>query len=271
MAKMSYSDIINYLHSFASVIFMPENKNFIYGFIAFLCGALLAFYGWGSPLNFLYAGLKYMCTFFHEIGHTIFAWMYGIPAFPIFDFKYGGGYSVQLSDRSWPLQIVVWGMMAYGLYNIRDRMKPVFLYPLAGFCVVMGLLRFTDFFEDVILFMGHGATAIIGGFMLARGIYGVFLTRPSERWLNVFVGAFFILDQVKMCDALLHDVEYQMLYETQKGGHGMGDLTRIADNHLWTQDSVAVFTMIFTIAIAVAVPMITAVIVRRYASNPESF
>ncbi|OFW98276.1 MAG: hypothetical protein A3J37_04475 [Alphaproteobacteria bacterium RIFCSPHIGHO2_12_FULL_45_9] len=71
-----------------------------------------------------------------------------------------------------------------------------------------------------------------------------------------------------MCNALLHDVEYQMFYETQKGGHGMGDLSRIANNHLWTQDSVAVFLMVFTIAMAIVVPMITAALVRKY-SNPE--
>jgi len=247
---------------------MPNSRNFIYGFIAFSCGTLLALFGWGSPLNFLYFGLCAMVTFFHELGHTFFSWIFGIPTLPMFDFKNGGGWSLPLTGHSISAQIAVLCAAACALYYQRDMIYPTAMKAAIAFLVVFGMIGFTDFYEDVILFMGHGATAILGGFMLARGIYGVFLTRREERWLNVFVGAFFIVDQVKMCNALLHDVEYQMFYETQKGGHGMGDLSRIANNHLWTQDSVAVFLMVFTIAMAVVIPVITAALVRKY-SNPE--
>lgn len=268
MAKMSYSDIINHLHSFASVIVMPDSRNFIYGFTAFSCGTLLALFGWGSPLHFLYEGLCYMVTFFHELGHTLFFWIFGMPALPMFDFKNGGGLSLGFARDSILAQIIVLCAAASFLYYQKDMIYPTAMKAAIAFLVVFGIIGFTDFYEDVILFMGHGATAILGGFMLARGIYGVFLTRREERWLNVFVGAFFIVDQVKMCNALLHDVEYQMFYETQKGGHGMGDLSRIANNHLWTQDSVALFTMLFTIVMAVVIPVITGVLVKKY-FNPE--
>lgn len=246
---------------------MPDIKKFFFGCIA----ALLAFLfvlpsvatSW--PLGILSQGIGYMGVFFHEIGHTIFAWVYGIPSFPIFDFKYGGGYSVQVAERSWPAQITIWVLSAYGLYYFKERLHPIAFYGLIIFFIVFGLIGLTDNFEDVILFMGHGTVAIIGGFLLARGIYGVLLTRPAERWLNVFVGAFFIFDQLKMCNALLHEVAYQMEYEAQKGGHGFGDLTRIAGNHYdWTQDGVATFLMIFTIAIAVAIPVGIGILVKKY-------
>jgi len=246
------------LSHFQKMPFMSDSRNFLYGFIAFAFAALLVFFGWGSPIHFLYDGLVY------EIGHTVFSWMFGIPAMPIFDFKYGGGYSVPLTGHSIPAQIAVLCTAACGLYYQKDMINPVVMRVAIAFLIAFGLIGFTDFYEDVILFMGHGTTAILGGFMLARGMYGVFLTRREERWLNVFVGTFFILDQLKMCNALLHDVEYQMFYETQKGGHGMGDLTRIANNHLWSQDSVAIFLMLFTIFAAVSIPAAVGWVVKRY-------
>lgn len=223
------------------------------------------------PFGIISQGMSYMAVFFHEIGHTIFAWIYGIPAFPIFDFKHGGGYSVQIAERSWPAQCTVWAAEAYGLYHLRDRLHPIAFYGLAVLGVAFGLVGFTDYYEDVILFMGHGTVAVLGGFMLARGVYGVFLTRPSERWFNVFVGAFFIFDQLKMCNALLHDVATQMAYEAQKGGHGFGDLTRIATNHYpWTQTGVTMFLMAFTVFMSIAIPMIVAALVRKY-TNQDPF
>ncbi len=197
--------------------------------------------------------------------------MYGIPAFPIFDFKHGGGYSVQIAERSWGAQCVVWALQAYGLYYFRDRLHRFAMYGLAIFCVAFGLVGFTDYTEDVILFMGHGTVAVLGGFMLARGIYGVFLTRPSERWFNVFVGAFFIFDQIKMCNALLHDVAFQMVYEAQKGTHGFGDLTRIASHHYpWTQDGVTIFLMVYTIVMAIVIPVMVGMLVRSYSTRDDA-
>jgi len=251
---------------FQKMLFMPDSRNFLYGSIAFCCALVLALPEWGRTgfFSFLYYGLVYMGVFFHEIGHTIFMWFYGIPTLPIFDFKYGGGYSVSVAARSWPAQIVVWVALAYGLYSIRDRLHPIALYPLIGFCGLFGLIGLSDFYEDIILFMGHGAQAVLGGFMLARGFYAVFLVRPSERWLNVFVGAFFIFDQIKMCHSLLYDADYKMQYDYQKGGHGMGDLSRIAGNHDgWTQNGVTIFLMVFTIAMAVVIPAIIGWLARR--------
>jgi hypothetical protein len=79
------------------------------------------------------------------------------------------------------------------------------------------------------------------------------------------VGAFFIFDQIKMCHALLNDVVYQMEYEAQKGTHGFGDLTRIANNHFpWTQDGVTIFLMVFTIIWAVLIPVGVSVLIRKF-------
>ncbi len=246
---------------------MQQNKNCIYGFIAFLLAFIFVLPSVAAswPFGIISHGMGYMAVFFHEIGHTIFAWVYGIPTFPIFDFEHGGGYAVSIAERSWPAQLTIWALMAYALYHYRDRLHPIATYGLAIFCVVFGLVGFTDDYEAIILFMGHGTVSILGGFMLARGIYGVFLTRPSERWLNVFVGALFILDQLKMCNALLHDVGAQMAYESQKGGHGFGDLTRIANNHYpWTQDGVTIFLMVFTVVMAVFIPVGVGMLIVRY-------
>jgi hypothetical protein len=246
---------------------MANSQNFIFGSLAMILAFIFVLPSVATswPFGMISQGMSYMAVFFHEIGHTIFAWIYGIPAFPIFDFKHGGGYSVQIAERSWFAQIAIWGLSAYGLYNFKDRLHVFALYGLSIFFIFFGVIGLTDYYEDVILFMGHGLVAILGGFMLARGIYGVFLTRPSERWFNVFVGAFFIFDQIKMCHALLNDVAYQMEYESQKGTHGFGDLTRIANNHFpWTQDGVTIFLMVFTIIWAVLIPAGVGWLVRKY-------
>jgi hypothetical protein len=114
---------------------MANSQNFIFGSLAMILAFIFVLPSVATswPFGMISQGMSYMAVFFHEIGHTIFAWIYGIPAFPIFDFKHGGGYSVQIAERSWFAQIAIWGLSAYGLYNFKDRLHVFALYGLSIF------------------------------------------------------------------------------------------------------------------------------------------
>lgn len=233
-------------------------KNFWIGTALCLAAAFLAFSEAGQTgmLAFLNHGLTYMGVFFHEIGHAVFGWFFGYVSMPTFDFQNGGGMAWHL-DRSWPLQIIMGLAGAYGLYRLKNSDAVFFFWPLVILYLLLVAVSLTRYHEAMILFMGHGSEAIIGGFLLSRGFLNILLTRPQERWLNVFIGAFFIFNLENFCWQLLHDAAFQAMYEAQKGSHGFGDLSRIAEfSFRWSQNGVAIFLMIYTAIMAAGIPLL---------------
>lgn len=241
----------------------------IYGSLSCLLAAFLVFsdIAQSGILSIISAGFYYVAIFFHEIGHSLFGWVFGYVAAPSFDFQHGGGMSWHL-DRSWPLQIIMWLIGAYGLFKLWALdYKPLFLSAAALYLALIGV-SLTDFHEAVPLFMGHGLEAIIGGFLLARGFLNILLTRPEERWLNVFVGAYMIFNLLHFCWQINHDPAFQALYTAQKGSHGFGDLDRISNfGQHWTRSGVADFLMAYTIVMSVGIPALFARLFPAYSSR----
>lgn len=201
--------------------------------IFIMCIAAAALVGWLAPsfraCALIAAGLSYIGVFFHELGHTLFYWLYGYPAVPAFDFSYGGGLTYQFGARSWIFQGAVWLALGLGV-RLAWMRGSILAAPLTGFAAAIIVSSLLRVHEDVIVFMGHGAEAAVAAFLLCRGYFNLWLPRLGERWVNVFIGAFMLGSVVALTWALMFDPSFSAVYEVQKGGHRLGDFSRLTDD-----------------------------------------
>src|ERR1700744_2063957 len=68
---------------------------------------------------------------FHEMGHTIFFWLFGQPAIPmiftIFGSDQAGGMSMPIIERSWIMQDLSFAALAYGCYWTKKNAPGLFI------------------------------------------------------------------------------------------------------------------------------------------------
>jgi len=190
---------------------------------------------WFWTENFIFSALalclEYMGTFFHELGHTLFAWLYGYPTIPVFDFAHGGGLAISISGQSYIVMGAAIILIGYGAYMLRD-----FLPLVIGLGILAVFILATGFSEDwhmsVADFMGPGAEALVAGFLLTRALLDISPGGVTERLLNAVFG-FGLLFQVLIKGvALLQNDAYRLVYFEQKGTHGFGDFDKIAERFL---------------------------------------
>ncbi len=210
---------------------LTQHRDKIIFSCCFAAGIATGVYGPDSAgwFGLLTAGLVYMSVFFHEIGHTVFYWLYGYAAVPTFDFASGGGMTYQLTGRSWMLQLGVFGAIGYFIWQSWRNNMALLCVPIGAALSLLVLTSFGDFHLAIILFMGHGVEATLAAFFLARGYFNLWLSRAGERWLNVFVGAFMLAYAITFVFDLMYDAGFAADYTAQKGGHRFGDFHRIED------------------------------------------
>ncbi|MEZ5919646.1 MAG: hypothetical protein R3D66_07070 [Alphaproteobacteria bacterium] len=178
-------------------------------------------------LNWAGAGMSYMGTFFHELGHTIAAWFYGYPTLPMFDFTHGGGFALHTGFQ--PLVVGgVWALLAYGIFFWRD-VRPLQIL-LAGLLLLnLGTIWSEDLRTLMITAMGPGAEILIGTFLLFRALFDLAPRGDVERVLNAVFGFGLIFAALIDSYGLLHNPVHRTLYYNQKGSHGFGDFDKIED------------------------------------------
>ncbi len=188
------------------------------------------------PLFALGAGMQAMSVFFHEIGHSLFFWFYGYVAVPTFDMAYGGGMAYAVTGQMTILLAVLYALTGYGLYLFRgDRPLQAALLALLVFNLATAL---RDVHEAVIDFMGPGTQALVGGFFLYRAWCDLAPRGGVERWLNATIGFGMVFQVLIEGRALLYDSDAREAYDSQKGGHGLGDFNQVADTLLIAFDTV---------------------------------
>ena len=205
-----------------------------------------------GALHIPYTGLDYMLIFFHEIGHTLAAWLFGQPAFPRFDFEHGGGYA-HYYDRSYIILGILW-LCAAGLGVKLYQTMQYRLLVWLGFGIILHLLfTFTRLHTVLIGFMGHGAEVLIGGFCMLRAFWNT--TEKSrgaaERWLNMIFGIFAQMHNMIMTAGLMLSDMSRSAYAAQKGGHLQGDLDRIGTSLHLSIQTVAGFLFLLSLAVFV--------------------
>lgn len=157
-----------------------------------------------------------LITIAHELGHAVFAWVFGYPAVPAFDFAYGGGVTaIEEEQRVW-IVVVVYGLMAYAGWRVRRHVPT--LTALAGLAGLYASIVFSDWSEVLILAMGHGTELIIAGIFLYRAMSGNSVLRVDERPAYAMAGFLILFYDVGFAWGLTTDEFARELYDEGKGG-----------------------------------------------------
>lgn len=168
----------------------------------------------------------------HEMGHTVFGWLFGYPSLPAFDFMYGGGITFHLLKQSVLILVVISAAMLGLMFVYRHNVKTlVFLsVVLVGY---LGL-ALTDAHHVIIIFMGHGFELVIAAIFLYRGFSGAKVIHPAERPLYSGIGFFIVFRDLVFAYRLMTSPFHRAMYEDAKGGGHWMDFSRIAEDFLHT-------------------------------------
>jgi hypothetical protein len=198
-----------------------------------LDGALLRALGVGAglaalfyvvgPLHWVFSTFA---TLFHEMGHAVFAWIFGRPAIPKFDLQYGGGFTSWEERKGVVLLLAaaVWAGFAWS-----RRRNPLALGLVLGGAGLWALLAFTRGCDVVVLCAGHGGELLLAGLFLWRALTGSSVVHEAERPLYAAIGLFVLLEAALFALGLLHGGEAREAYEAGKGGILPNDFVQVAD------------------------------------------
>jgi hypothetical protein len=206
-----------------------------------------------------------LITLVHELGHTISAWSFGIPAIPAFDFVYGGGVTLH-QGRSTGLTILIYaGFLALG-YRLRANRG--YVIALAVWVCVYTLVAFTPLHEAIEIAMGHGSELIFAGIFLYRAFTGNACRAPGERPLYAFCGWFILINGAAFALSLLTSASSVAEYEDAKGGGQWMDFTRLADDYAHVDLRAIVFLFLLAVVLVPFAAYLASARAERYA--PES-
>ena len=179
-------------------------------------------------------GISAFVTLFHEIGHTIFAWVLGQPAIPAFDFAFGGGFT-RISTFQPLLAIVILGALGWGVRSLRSQ--PRLAFALAVFLVFWMVAVTAEWRRETVVSAGGALGEVaFAAIFLFMAVTGTGLRSPEvERPVAAFIGFYTAFQTMRFGWGLATDREALELYQQGKGGAMMNDLEIIALNlHIHT-------------------------------------
>ncbi len=222
--------------------------------------------GWAlMVLRAPHAGLGYMTVFFHELGHTVAMFSFGIPAIPVFNFNDGGGFAQPLMERTWLLQGAVYLGVLYLCWLLFQE------YRFPAIMLVLALtgahlyFSFHDRHEWVINFMGNGGAVLVGCYCIWRAACGQTYSEHSpvaEKYINMIFGLFAVAKGSLLAFSLYTNDLAREIYNDGIGGHIANDFTVIADRMDTRIENVALFFGAYTAA-CVMLTAITIVVYRH--------
>lgn len=189
-------------------------------------------------------------TLFHECGHAIFAWLFGMPSIPSIFTLFGTEQASGLAwmwPRMWIVQIAVYGGLGYACWLFYSAMSNWF-WPILSLTIIVIIMSFTNKYLLLVDYMGHGTAILMGGFFLYRGWLNLDSRNLYERWLNSFLGFTLTLGNIEFSSKLIHDADFNERYSGSLiGGTTHHDFVKVAGQlQLQGAESVAWFTIIFT-------------------------
>lgn len=204
------------------------------------------------PFWLMAAGLHIADTLFHELGHTVAAWLFGCPSIPMIFTLFGadqaGGMTLTW-DRSWLMQLVAFAGLGYACYRARKN-ESWLLIPTAILNLFVVIIAFTKWYSLIIYYMGHGGSILIGGFFLFRSWIYLDARNAYERWLNALFGFFVIVSNFYF--------SYNLAFNSTAAGdysdHVAFGITHNDFKEMamamsgWSVKGIAVFTMFYCMA-----------------------
>ena len=199
----------------------------------------------------------YFSTLVHELGHAMFAWIFGRLAIPSFDFMFGGGVTM-IYDRAMGFEwFATIALAVLLIISWRNRLRMIWL---TGFSIIYLYLMFSHADEALGIFMGHGSELIFAGIFLYRGISSYACHNTTERYAYMMIGAFLVIHALGFAHGLLFDKYKIMEYYEGKGGLLDNDFVRIADEYWHVKLSMVVSFYYFLVLIT---PVVTFLLYRH--------
>jgi hypothetical protein len=165
----------------------------------------------------------------HEMGHSLTAWLFGIPAVPTLS---PGGHALSLEgERVLPLSIALWGGAVFAAWRLVPGARGRFiaaglalgLYPLCAFGTTSAALRLVG---------GHVGELVFAGICLTRAVSGGFTETRVERLLYAVVGWFLVGKNVLLTGGLFFSDAARAHY-AGNGSYGVtNDYIRLANDVL---------------------------------------
>lgn len=181
---------------------------------------------WVPFLRFVFSYLNILA---HEFGHALTSWIFGYPAVPAFDWRYGGGVTLS-SDRSTALMVLCYLGLAMLLHHNRELPGPRNLVVLS--IVAYSIAALTPVHRVLELGMGHAMELILAGVFLFRSLAGRAITHDIERPLYASCSVFMLLHNLSLSWGLMTSVDARAAYGMAKGGGHWMDLSRISIDYL---------------------------------------
>jgi hypothetical protein len=200
-----------------------------------------------------------MGTFIHEIGHTIFFWIFGYVALPAFDFE-GGGFSKPFFGQIILIQIGIWLLFSYVIINKFTLSNPI-LYVLMTIVTSLFVIGFFKFHQFIYIFMGVGFEALVGGILIFRGLFGLTSKYSNNITLNAEAACHFIVGfalnarLIERFYSIIHDPMAKGFYLLKGKRGASNDFVVIADLLHINLDQVCYFAIGFGFA-CLLIPMI---------------
>ncbi len=202
----------------------------------------------GLPLSFLFAYgflLSYMGWFlsslFHELGHTLVAWFFGMPAFPAIriDGHAASQHRPQIVFMAWAIWIGL-GLLAWSLRRHKAAAISVavvaLLYPFFAFSSTKELLQ---------LIGGHLGELAMATICFWRALSGGFTQSMVERGLYSVLGWYLMGRNLVLCWGLAFSAIARDRYQGS-GSFGLtNDYIRVAENVVGTPLASVGFAMLF--------------------------
>lgn len=194
--------------------------------------------------------LSPLLTLVHEMGHAVTAWLFGYPAVPAFDFRYGGGVTLQ-GDRAGGIVLLIYTGLLVLAYLCRHHRLT--LTCLGVFTLLYTLVAFSPLHEMLFVAMGHGFELIFAVIFLYRALSGWGCRYPIERPLYSMVGFFIVFFNLRFAWQLQFNPVFREMYLMGKGGMDH-DFVRLARDFFQTDLATIVglygFFVVLTAAIA---------------------
>lgn len=189
-------------------------------------------------------GLRYLAIAFHECGHAMVYWIFGYPAFPLFDIVKGGGVTYSFG-RSAALLAGIYVMLVTLtalLFHAR-RFRPVIF--LTGFLIAHAVISAHNGGARIAMFMGHGTEAVAAAWCLIRAFDARLKT--TERFVSLTAATYLYGHVLLLAAALVTSPLRRMGYAVQKGERGSADLDKFAHATGMTVEGAALLLAGFTL------------------------
>ena len=204
-------------------------------------------------LNFIFTPIL---TIVHELGHTVASWLFGYPAYPAFDFQYGGGVTVWNLEREPLIVLGVWVGVALLGHRLRAYRAAWVLLGLLGVGYLFAISGSGE--RLIVSAMGHGFELLFAGIFVYRAASGWGCKVPLERPLYAFLGLWMAFFVVGYAYNLASDPYERLQY--QAGKRGMeSDLLAVA-RHLSISLAAVARTLL---ALALLPPVVSAIVASQ--------